>query len=197
MSQFAAPDSLHIYPILIDKPNAKNQSVFPVHWWRKKSKKLSFRAGGLSNLSPVFSLTQDRQLRWLQIILMFFHSLTHSVTSHSLTHSLTHSCPWPLVRHGPTTSLIHFSLSWAVFRSCAQFYFAVVISASRPILQVFLVLPFFLLSCGFHLSAWCWIHSPRLRMCPIHRRLVCLISSSIGFCCVAHQRSSFRIVFGQ
>ena len=54
MSQFAAPDNLYVYPILIDKPNAKSQSVFPVHWWTEKSKKLSFRAGGLSNLSPVF-----------------------------------------------------------------------------------------------------------------------------------------------
>ena len=66
MSQFAAPDSLHIYPILIDKPNAKNQSVFSVHWWTENSKKFSFWAGGLSNLSPVFSFfIQDRQLRRL------------------------------------------------------------------------------------------------------------------------------------
>ena len=65
MSQFAAPDNLHIYPILIAKPNAKNQLVLPVHWWTENSKKLSFRAGGLSNLSPVFSLSQDRQLRRL------------------------------------------------------------------------------------------------------------------------------------
>ena len=65
MSQFAAPDILHIYPILIDKPNATSQSVFPVHWWTEKSKILSFRAGDLSNLTPVFSLTQDRQLRRL------------------------------------------------------------------------------------------------------------------------------------
>ena len=47
MSQFAAPDSLHIYLILIDKPNAKNQSVFPVHWWTENLKKLSFWAGSL------------------------------------------------------------------------------------------------------------------------------------------------------
>ena len=39
MSQFAAPDNLHIYPILVDKPNAKNQSVFPVHWWTEKFEK--------------------------------------------------------------------------------------------------------------------------------------------------------------
>ena len=75
MSQFAAPDSLHIYPILIDKPNAKSQSVFPVHWWTEKSKKLSFWAGGLSNLSPIFSLTQDRQLRRLIVLLYCCFSL--------------------------------------------------------------------------------------------------------------------------
>ena len=72
MSQFAAPDNLHIYPILIDKPNAKSQSVFPVHWWTEKSKKLSFRAGGLSNFSPVFSLTKDRQLHRLCFIWTLF-----------------------------------------------------------------------------------------------------------------------------
>ena len=72
MSQFAAPDNLHICPILIDKPNAKCQSVFPVHWWTEKSKKLSFRAGGLSNFSPLFSLTQDRQLRRLTFIWKFY-----------------------------------------------------------------------------------------------------------------------------
>ena len=60
MSQFAAPDNLHIYPILIDKPNAKNQSVFPSTDGRRIQKSL----GGLSNLFPVFSLSQDRQLRW-------------------------------------------------------------------------------------------------------------------------------------
>ena len=60
MSQFSTPDSLHIYPILIDKPNAKSQSVFPVHWWTENSKKLSFLAGGLLLTSPqcFFSLTR-------------------------------------------------------------------------------------------------------------------------------------------
>ena len=52
------PDSV------IDKPNAKSQSVFHVHWWTKK---LTFLAGGhfFKNLFPVFSLSQDRQLRRL------------------------------------------------------------------------------------------------------------------------------------
>ena len=53
MSQFAAPDNLHIYPILIDKTNAKSQSVFPVHWWTEKSKKRSFKP-----LPSLFSLTR-------------------------------------------------------------------------------------------------------------------------------------------
>ena len=106
-----------------------------------------------------------------------------------LTHS--YSFPWPLVRHRLRTSLLHFSLSWIVFRSCAQVLFTVLISGSRPLLQVFLGLPLFLLPCGFHLSAWYWMHLPRPRMSPIHHHLLCLISSSIGFCLVAHQRSSF------
>ena len=52
MSQFAALDSLHIYTILIDKSNAKSQSVSPIHWWMENSKKLSFLAGGLLLTSP-------------------------------------------------------------------------------------------------------------------------------------------------
>ena len=46
------PDSV------IDKPNAKSQSVFPVRWRTENSKKLSFLAGGLFEPLPsLFPLT--------------------------------------------------------------------------------------------------------------------------------------------
>ena len=77
MSQFAAPDNLHIYPILIDKPNAKNQSVFPVHRWTENSKKLSFQAGGLLLTSPQ-SFLSHKTASYAGYAVMIYQKFFHS-----------------------------------------------------------------------------------------------------------------------
>ena len=121
---------------------------------------------------------------------LYIWDITHSLT-------LTHSCPWSLVRHGPTTSLLHFSRSRAVRCSSGQVHLDCRSSASRPRRQVFLGRPTLLLPCGFQWRAWCWMQSPRRRVWPIQRHRLCLISSSTACWFVALHRSSLRIVSGQ
>ena len=118
--------------------------------------------------------------------------------SSSRTGLLTYLGLEPLEGHGPSTTVCQRPQSWVICSNSLQVQPVCLASASRSLLQVFFGQPLFLFPWGFQVKAWrVMFVDGFLRVCPIHRHLLLLISSSAGTWLVLSQRSALLIVFGQ
>ena len=98
----------------------------------------------------------------------------------------------PVSEHRPQTSNFQPLLSWAILESSPQECPIFTISFSTHLLHVSRGLFWPLLPWGFHLRAYLDILPPDfLKVWPIQRHLLLLISSSIGTWYALSQRSSF------
>ena len=87
---------------------------------------------------------------------------------------------------------------WLYFLSATSCIPSFFMSIWNSICQVFVGRPLFLFPWGFHIRACLVVFNIGLRrVCPIHRHLLCPISSLAGVCFVLVHRSSFEILSGQ
>ena len=94
------------------------------------------------------------------------------------------------VEHRPSTSFLQADLSRATLSISPHDFLMSFASAITDLLQVSMGLPRFLWPCGFHVRACLAVLvAGRLRVCPIHFRLLVLISSPIGTIRVFSHRS--------